>query len=468
MSAFRRIIRAAMALPLRSDPDRQASSTVPTPEAPVKSQQRTVDVGERLPLLQSIPLSLQHLFAMFGATVLVPFLVGLDTSVTLFSSGVGTLLYILITKGKIPAYLGSSFAFISALTAIIGSTPGQVGSDAKIGLAMGGCVVVGLVYIVVALAIARFGTRWIDYLLPPVVIGSVVMVIGLGLAGVAVGMATKGATQAYHPEYFLVGLSALAIAVVAAVFFKGFLGVIPVLIGIVGGYLVALAAGQVDFSGVRGASLFAVPHFVLPRFDWHVILTLAPISLVVITEHIGHLIVTNKIVGRDFVKDPGLHRSLAGDGVATAFAGFIGGPPNTTYGENIGVMAITRVFSVWVIGGAAVLAILMSFLPQVGALIRSNPVQVMGGICILLFGIIASAGIRMLVEAGIDFSQKRNLIIASVILVIGIGGARITIGGVEFSEMPLATYVGILLNLVLPRGMEKAKGGEAAVEAADV
>ncbi|HEX8909605.1 MAG TPA: uracil permease [Anaeromyxobacteraceae bacterium] len=434
------------------------------------SQQRTVDVGERLPLLQSIPLSLQHLFAMFGATVLVPYLVGLDTSVTLFSSGVGTLLYILITKGKIPAYLGSSFAFISALSAIIGAQPGQLGTPERVGLAMGGCVVVGLIYIAVATVIGRFGTRWIDYLLPPVVIGSVVMVIGLGLAGVAVGMATKGATQAYHAEYFGVALAALAIAVVAAVFFRGFLGVIPILIGIVGGYLVALALGQVDFSGVRTASAFAVPAFVRPRFDWHVIVTLAPISLVVITEHIGHLIVTNNVVGRDFVKDPGLHRSLGGDGVATAFAGLIGGPPNTTYGENIGVMAITRVFSVWVIGGAAVLAIVMSFLPQVGAMIRSIPVQVMGGIAILLFGIIASAGIRMLVEAGIDFSQKRNLIIASVILVIGIGGAKISIGGVEFSEMPLATYVGILLNLVLPRSKELEGNGQpvATLEAPDV
>jgi uracil permease len=236
-----------------------------------------------------------------------------------------------------------------------------------------------------------------------------------------------------------------------------------VLIGIVGGYLVALAAGQVDLSGVLSARPFAVPHFVLPTFDWGVILTLAPISLVVITEHIGHLIVTKNVVGRDFVKDPGLHRSLAGDGVATAVAGLVGGPPNTTYGENIGVMAITRVFSVWVIGGAAVLAIAMSFLPAVGALIRSIPTQVMGGICILLFGIIASAGIRMLVEAGIDFSQKRNLIIASVVLVVGIGGARIHLGPVELGEMSLATYVGIILNLILPKGVDV---GAAAVSAA--
>lgn len=425
---------------------------------------RTVDVNERLPLLQTLPLSLQHLFAMFGATVLVPFLVGLDTSVTLFSSGVGTLLYIAVTKGKIPAYLGSSFAFIAALSGILAVKPGQVAPDERIALAMGGCVVVGLIYIAVAAAIAKFGTGWIDTLLPPVVIGSVVMVIGLGLAGVAVNvMAMQGGTGTYRPEFFRVALAALAIAIAAAVFFKGFLGVIPVLIGIVGGYLVALAAGQVNLSGVVSAKAFAVPHFVLPRFDWGVILTLAPISLVVITEHIGHLIVTKNVVGRDFVKDPGLHRSLAGDGVATAVAGLMGGPPNTTYGENIGVMAITRVFSVWVIGGAAVLAIAMSFLPPVGALIRSIPTQVMGGICILLFGIIASAGIRMLVEAGIDFSQKRNLIIASVVLVVGIGGARIHIGPVELGEMSLATYVGIILNLVLPRGVD---GAAAAVSAA--
>jgi uracil permease len=429
---------------------------------------RTIDVNERPPFLQALPLSLQHLFAMFGATVLVPYLVGLDTSVTLFSSGVGTLLYILVTKGRIPAYLGSSFAFISTLTALLGVAPGKVATAERIAVAMGGCVTVGLVYVVVALAIARFGTAWIDRLLPPVVIGSVVMVIGLGLARVAVDMATKGASGAYHGSYFLVALAALAIAIAAAAFLKGFLGVIPILIGIAGGYAVALAAGQVDLSGVGSAPPFAVPPFVLPRFQLGAIVALVPISLVVITEHVGHLIVTNRVVGRDFVKDPGLHRSLAGDGVATAIAGLVGGPPNTTYGENIGVMAITRVFSVWVIGLAAVIAVAMSFLPKVGAVIRSIPVQVMGGICILLFGIIASAGIRMLVEAGIDFSRKRNLIIASVILVIGIGGATIHLGPVEISEMSLATYVGVILNLLLPDRLEEEGPAEAAGREADV
>jgi uracil permease len=315
---------------------------------------------------------------------------------------------------------------------------------------MGGCIVVGVIYVLVAAAIGAFGTGWINKILPPVVIGPVVMVIGLGLAGVAVNMATKGAGQEYRGDFFAVAMVSLIIAALAAVFFKGFLGVIPVLVGVIGGYVVALLAGQVNFQNVLDAGVVGVPHFVLPTFSWSAIILLAPISLVVITEHIGHLIVTNNVVGRDLVKDPGLHRSLAGDGVATMVSGLLGGPPNTTYGENIGVMAVTRVYSVWVIGGAAVMAIAMSFLPKVGALIGSIPVQVMGGICILLFGIIASAGVRMMVEDKTDFSQKRNLIIASVILVIGIGGAKIHLGNVEIGEMSLATYVGVILNLILP------------------
>ena len=245
---------------------------------------RTVGITERLPLLQALPLSLQHLFAMFGATVLVPFLVGLDTSVTLFTSGVGTLIYIAITKGRIPAYLGSSFAFIAALSGILAVKPGQIAPDERVAIAMGGCVTVGLIYIVVAAAIGKFGTGWVDRLLPPIVIGPVVMVIGLGLAGVAVNvMAMQGGTGTYHPEYFQVALAALAIAILAAVFLKGFLGVIPILIGIVGGYLVAFLAGQVDLSGVAAAKAVAVPHFTLPNVQWGAILSLAPISLVVIT-----------------------------------------------------------------------------------------------------------------------------------------------------------------------------------------
>jgi len=418
---------------------------------------KKVDVEERLPLLQSIPLSLQHLFAMFGATVLVPYLVGLDTSITLFTSGVGTLLYILITKGKIPAYLGSSFAFIAGMQAIIGAKAGTLGDPDKIALAMGGCFVAGLIYLVVAALIAKFGTKWLDKLLPPVVVGSVVIVIGLALAETAVGMASQNIVTA---------MVALAIAIIASVFFKGFLGVIPVLIGIIGGYLFALVTGQINFDAVKAASIVAVPKFILPKFTWGGVIAIAPVALVTITEHIGHLIVTNNVVGRDFIKDPGMHRSLSGDGIATAFAALLGGPPNTTYGENIGVMAITRVFSVWVIGGAAVIAIIMSFIPKVGALIGTIPVPVMGGISIMLFGIIASAGIRMLVEAGIDFSQKRNLIIASVILVIGIGGAKVSIWGIEFHGMALATIIGILLNLIIPHTKEMEGVEAEAVEEA--
>jgi uracil permease len=250
---------------------------------------------------------------------------------------------------------------------------------------------------------------------------------------------------------YLTAFVALLIAILASVLFRGFLGVIPVLIGIIGGYIYAWSAGQIDFSHFNQIKdVVAVPHFIFPQFSWPVILMFAPISLVVITEHIGHLIVTNNIVGRDFIKDPGLHRSLMGDGVATAFAGFIGGPPNTTYGENMGVMAITRVFSVWVIGGAAVIAVLMSFIPRFGALIQTIPQSVMGGICIMLFGIIASAGIRMLVEAKVDFSQKNNLIVASVILIIGVGGTKLNFGhGFELGDMALATIVGIMLNLIV-------------------
>jgi uracil permease len=430
---------------------------------------RTIQIEERVPLLQSIPLSLQHLFAMFGATVLVPLIVGLHPSVTLFTSGVGTLLYILITKGKIPAYLGSSFAFIAAILSITKASFGTPASDELIATVMGGCIAVGLIYLAVAAAVAKFGTAWINKLLPPVVIGPVVMVIGLGLAQVAVAMATTGsgvAANVFNPalfrgDYFAVALVALVIAILAAQYLTGFLGVIPILIGVIGGYVVAALAGQVNFAPVGAAGLVAMPHFVLPRFDLGAVVLMAPISLVVITEHIGHLIVTNNVVGRDLVKDPGLHRSLAGDGAAVIFSGLLGGPPNTTYGENIGVMAVTRVFSVWVIGGAAVMAIAMSFLPKVGALIGSIPVHVMGGICILLFGIIASAGVRMMVEDRTDFSQKRNLIIVSVILVIGIGGAKLHFGATEIGEMSLATYVGVLLNLILPKGAEDRKAAAA-------
>ncbi|GAX90968.1 uracil permease [Effusibacillus lacus] len=402
------------------------------------AQQRVVDIQEKLPLAQSLPLSLQHLFAMFGATVLVPFLTGLNPAVALLTSGIGTLLYIVLTKGQIPGYLGSSFAFIGPIIAV-SQSQGK-------GAAMFGALLSGIVYIVVAAIVGRFGVRWLNKLMPPVVVGSIVIVIGLGLANVAVDMAKKN---------LLVAFVALVIAILASAFFRGFLGVIPILIGIVGGYAFAAIIGVVDLSKVYTAPVFSLPEFTTPTVSWTAALVIAPVALVTIAEHIGHLLVTENIVGRNLMEKPGLHRSLLGDGVATSVAALIGGPPTTTYGENIGVMAITRVYSVWVIGGAAVFAILFAFLGKLNALISSIPVPVMGGISILLFGIIASAGLRMLVESGINYGNKRNLIISSVILVVGVGHMAFDIAlnnnaKLTIDSMALATIVGILLNLILP------------------
>lgn len=409
-----------------------------------------VDVEERLPILKTIPLSLQHIFAMVGATILVPQLLHLDPAVALFGSGVGTLIYILCTKGKLPAYVGSSFAFIAPI--------GFVAEKQGMPAAMGGVFVAGLIYVLFASIIKKYGTKWIDRILPPVVVGSVVIVIGLGLARNAVDMAgllppDKGEMiNIINNKEVWVALFTLAVAVIGSMFFKGFLAVIPILIGLVSGYILALIVGIVDTKAIAEASWFAIPAFTLPRFSPSAILAIAPVAIVTITEHIGHVLVTNNVCGRDFTKDPGLHRSILGDGLATSFAGIIGAPPNTTYGENIGVMAITRVYSVWVIGGAAVIAVILSFISKVGVILQEIPEPVLGGISIMLFGIIASSGLRMLVESGVDFSHKRNLIISSVILILGIGGAKISFSK-EFAVegMALATFVGIFLNLVLPQ-----------------
>ncbi len=440
-----------------------------------------MDVHERPRPLQWLMLSVQHLFAMFGATILVPVLTGLNPAVALLSSGIGTLTYLIITRGKIPAYLGSSFAFIVPIITV---------SQAEgTGAALFGCFLAGLVYGLVSLLIYRFGVGWLHHLLPPVVIGSVVIVIGLALAGVAVDMASteqvtrelpktvegfhalpgtvenvdaKAGTvtlKVYSLKHFSVALATLAIAIVASIFFRGFWNLIPVLIGIVGGYGVAAAAGLVDFTPVKEAAWFALPSFNTPALSWKAALVIVPVALVTLAEHIGHLMVTSGIMNRDLAKDPGLHRSLLGDGLATSIAALIGGPPNTTYGENIGVMAITRIFSVYVIGGAALLACSFAFIGKLSALISTILPAVMGGVSILLFGIIASAGLRMLVDDKVDFGDRRNLVIASVVLVIGVGGAALKFAGIHFEVegMALATIVGILLNLILP----KPKGEQA-------
>lgn len=422
---------------------------------------RFIDVDERPPLSRWLPLSFQHVFAMFGATVLVPLLTGLNPSTALLTSGVGTLVYIAITGGKVPAYLGSSFAFIAPIIAISAA----YGVEYMLGAAF--CA--GLMYLVVAGIIRLFGKDWIARFLPPVVIGSVIMVIGLNLAPVAMDMSMGTATGEYSLSHVAIAAVTLGIAITAAVALKGFFTVIPILIGIVGGYLFTLIMGfflpsfqLIDFAVVRDARWFG---FIAPpgiRFNFVAIVTFALVSFATIAEHLGDTVVMSKVVGKDFYVDPGLHRTLAGDGVATSLAALLGGPPNTTYGENIGVMAITRVYSVWVIGGAAVIAAVLSFVQKFGAIIQTIPTPVMGGISMMLFGIIASAGIRTVVESGVDYSHKRNLTISSVILVIGIGGGRLffPIGELiqfELGGVALATLIGIVLNLILPR--EKLENG---------
>lgn len=405
---------------------------------------------------QWITLSLQHLFAMFGSTILVPYLVGLSPAIALISSGLGTLVFLLLTKWQVPAYLGSSFAYIAPIIYL----KGHGGS----GAAMMGTLVVGIVYIIVALIIKKAGYQWIMKLLPPIVVGPVIIVIGLALSGTAVKMAMNNPAGKYSLTDFSVALVTLAATIIFSLCFKGFLSIIPILAGIVIGYIYALFAGIVDFKPVMEARWFEVPDFIFPfvnyqvKMSWDIIFLIAPVAVVTLSEHIGHQLVLSKIVGRNYIKEPGLKRSILGDGTASIISSLIGGPPKTTYGENIGVIAITRIYSVYVIAGAGVAAIIFGFIGKVSALIHSIPTPVMGGVSILLFGIIASSGMRMLVDSKIDFGDNRNLIISSVILVIGIGGAFIKVTDqFQIQGMALAAICGIILNLVLPG---KATGSE--------
>ncbi len=408
---------------------------------------RVIQVEERLPLIQTIPLSLQHLFAMFGATVLVPFLFRVNPATSLLLNGIGTLIYLAVCKGRIPAYLGSSFAFIAPVL-VVTSIPALGGYSA----AQGGFIAFGLFFIVVSQIVRFAGTRWIDVLFPPAAMGAIVAVIGLELAPVAVEMAgLTGKPFADARITQAVGMSVsiftLTTVVLCSVLFRGFLAIIPVLIGVLAGYVLSLVLGIVDLNAVGAARWFELPKFYSPIFNLNAILMIIPAALVVLAEHIGHLVVTGNIVGRDLVRDPGLHRSLLGDGVSNLLSGMVGATPNTTYGENIGVMAVTKVYSVWVIGGAALIAILVSFMGKLAALIRTIPVPVMGGICILLFGVIAAAGIRMLIERNVDYTQPRNLILTSVVLTAGVSGALVKVGTLELKGMALGTVVAIVLSL---------------------
>ena len=389
-------------------------------------QRRIIHVEERLPLLPTIPLSLQHLFAMFGSTVLVPFLLHVDPATALFMNGIGTLIYLTICKWRLPAYLGSSFAFISPVLAVC-AVPGMSYGDAQ-----GGFIVFGLSFIVIAALVDKIGTKWIDVLFPPAAMGSIVAIIGLELAPLAMTMS---------------GLT-LIVTILTSVLGRGFLGIIPILVGVVAGYILSYFMGVVDLSHVQETPWFAFPTFYKPEFNLSAIMMIMPALFVVLAEHLGHLFVTSDIVGRDLIKDPGLHRSLFADGVSNVLSGLLGSTPNTTYGENMGVMAITGVYSTWVIGGAAVFAIIFSFIGKIAALIHAIPTPVMGGVCILLFGFIAASGLRMLVEKKVDYTRSKNLILTAVTMISGLSGATIVFGPVQLKGMGLATVVAMVLSLV--------------------
>ncbi|BDX45034.1 solute carrier family 23 protein [Enterococcus faecalis] len=416
-------------------------------EKEFRNEDAVLDIKDRPQAFHWVGLSLQHLFTMFGATVLVPILVGIDPGIALVSSGLGTMVYLITTKGKIPAYLGSSFAFIAAMQMLMKS-------DGYPAIAQG-AMTTGLVYLIVSLIIKKIGSDWLDKILPPIVVGPVVMVIGLGLAANAANNAMYN-NNVYDFKYIAVALITLGLTIFYNMFFKGFLGLIPILLGIVSGYLVALAFGIIDLTPIKEAAWFALPNFEVPCVQYepklylNAITTMAPIAFVTMTEHIGHLMVLNKLTKRNFFQDPGLSKTLMGDGLAQIVAGFVGGPPVTSYGENIGVLAITRVHSVFVIGGAAVFAVALGFVGKLSALILSIPGPVISGISFVLFGVIAASGLKILIDNKINFDKKKNLLIASVILVIGIGGLVFKVGTFELSSMALATVLGIVLNLILP------------------
>jgi uracil permease len=404
---------------------------------------RVIGVEERLSILETIPLSFQHLFAMFGATVLVPVLFHVDPATVLLFNGIGTLLYLFIAKGQIPAYLGSSFAFLSPVFLVLP----QYGYNA----ALGGFIAVGIVLVVVAGIVKVAGTKWIDTFFPAAAIGAVVAVIGLELAPVAAGMCglTPAAGTPMNMRDVGVAVFTLAVTILGSLLFRGFWAIIPILLGVLAGYALSFFLGMVDVSVIDKAPWVGLPTFYLPKFDPNAILLILPAVLVLIPEHIGHLIVTGNIVDRDLMRKPGLHRSMLGNGISTIISGFFGSTPNTTYGENIGVMAISKVYSVWVIGGAAVIAIVLSFCGKLAAAIQVIPSPVMGGVSLLLYGVIAASGIRMLVEQKVDYSKPSNLILTSVVLVVGVSGAHIDVGPVSLKGMALAAILGIVLALVV-------------------
>ena len=424
---------------------------------------KIIQVQERPPLKQAIPLSIQHMFAMFGASVLVPTLFGINPAVVLLMNGLGTLFFFWITKGKAPAFLGSSFAFIGPALIVMSRYKDAPGGG--FAYAQGGFVAVGVLIGLLALIIYKFGSDWIETLLPPAAMGPVVALIGLELSGTAASTAGVLPSTSYQlaeetqglyrqvvtgvdSRNVIVFLITLGVAVFGSILFRRFLSVIPILIAIICGYVAAVCVGIVDFTQVEQAGVVSLPHFQLARFRMDAVVTMLPVALLVISEHIGHQIVTSEVVGRNLLKDPGLHRSLLGDSISTMVSGLVGSVPTTTYGENIGVMAMTKVYSVWVIGGAAVISILCSFIGKLSALISTIPGPVIGGISFLLYGMIGASGLRILVDSKVDFGRNRNIVMTSVIFVTGLSGVSLQIGAVELKGMVLACVVGMLLGLL--------------------
>lgn len=409
-----------------------------------------IGVDDRVPVAKAIPLGIQHFMSMFGSTVLVPFLTGLSPSLAIMCSGIGTILYLLVTKGKIPSYLGSSFAFITPIA--------MVAQSQGVGAVGGALIVTGLVYVIVAGIIKVAGTGWLDFILPAPVVAPVIVVIGLGLSATAIKMAffnggyDSGAPFNY--EGFAVAALTLAVSIVFSTCFRGFWSTIPVLIGVTAGYIASCFVGLVDFQPVIDAAWIGLPTLTAPTFDLGAIILIAPVAIVVIIEHIGHLLVAGEVVGKNY--NDMLPRSLLGDGLSTMLSGFLGGTPTTTYAENIGVMSATRVYSTqifWYAGGIALLV--GGFCPKIEALINSIPTSVMGGVSLLLFGLIASNGLRMLVSNRVDFSKARNLMIVSAVLVVGVGmetaGIKIPVGVYELPGMATSAIIGVVLNLCLPK-----------------
>ena len=427
------------------------------------------DVNDKPPIWQWIILSLQHVFAMFGATVLVPILVNaciaaagveweaLSIAVALVTAGLGTLIYIACTRGKSPVFLGSSFAFISPVIAayVAGGISG----------AMTGIMVVGLVYVIVSLIVRFAGKRWIDKLLPPIVIGPMIMIIGLGLAGSAVGNIFDTSIEVSGIEWKgpVVALITFLVTALTMTRAKGFFKIIPFLVGIVVGYIASCILGLVNFTALQEAEWIQMPNFYIPFVNYTpnfmIALTMAPIALVTMAEHIGDHKALSTIIGKDLLQNPGLENTLMGDGIATFLAGFLGGPANTTYGENTSVVGMTKNASVWVIGLAAIIAIVLGFLGKFTALVQTIPAPVLGGVSLLLYGFIAVNGLKVLIQNKTDFSKNKNIIVASAMLVLGLGGAAFSIStgnglAVTISGMSLAAIAGILLNLLLPEEKE--------------